>query len=417
MATVAVRLAVGLARCGRAGAARSGVASVPRARELAAAAAAAPASAAALRETVLHGLHEAAGGKMVDFAGWSMPVLYKGQTISESVAQVRERAGLFDVSHMCGITLSGTDAERFVEKIVVGDISGLTEGTGTLSVMLDEAGGIIDDTVVTRVGKGEIYMVLNAGCAEKDLEHIGAQLSDFSGDVSLKVHDNRSLLALQGPKAAEVLQTLTSEDLSQLYFGMLRTVEVNGADCWVMRTGYTGEDGFEISVPNDAAPALAETLTAHANVEWAGLGARDTLRLEAGLCLYGNDIDLSTSPLEAGLKWTIGKARQEKLDFIGGEAVRNLMAEGITRRRVGFVVGKGAPARQHSPILSEDGKTIGEITSGGFSPTLGANISMGYVEKAFGKAGTEVKVEVRGRTNSAIVTKMPFITPTYYRPS
>ena len=405
------RLALGLAARGAAAGAGAG------ARRGLAAAAAAPAAAAALRETVLHGQHEGAGGKMVDFAGWSMPVLYKGQTITESVAQVRQRAGLFDVSHMCGVTLSGADAERFVESLVVGDISGLKAGTGTLSVMLDEAGGIIDDTVVTRVGGGEVYMVLNAGCAEKDLAHIGAHLAEFSGDCSLKVHHDRSLLALQGPKAARVLQTLTSEDLSQLYFGMLKPVQVNGAACWVMRTGYTGEDGFEISVPNDAAPALAEALTGHADVEWAGLGARDTLRLEAGLCLYGNDIDLSTSPLEAGLKWTIGKARQEKLDFVGGEAVRKLMADGITRRRVGFTVGKGAPARQGSAILSEDGKPIGEITSGGFSPTIGANISMGYVEKAYGKAGTEVKVEVRGRTNSAVVTKMPFITPTYYRPS
>lgn len=397
-----------LAAVGRRAGAQALPAAMSKARGLA--------DAASLKKTALYDLHAAAGAKLVDFAGWSMPIQYQ-DSIMDSTKHCREGASLFDVSHMCGTSFKGADATKFIESLVVGDIGGLKDGTGTLSVMPNEDGGIIDDTVVTKVSGDHVYMVLNAGCAEKDLAHINAHLSKFSGDVSMTIHDDRAMLALQGPKAAPALQSLTSEDLSKLYFGMFKVMSVNGAECWVTRTGYTGEDGFEISAPNSAAVALTEALLTKDGVKLAGLGARDSLRLEAGLCLYGNDIDMTTSPIDAGLTWTIAKSRRDACDFVGGAAIKAKLAEGATKRRVGLVVEKGAPARNGAAILDSSGAEVGIVTSGGFSPCLGKNIAMGYVPKDLAKAGTEVSVSVRGKTNPATVTKMPFVQTTYYRPS
>jgi len=367
-----------------------------------------------LKKTPFYDFHVEHGAKMVPFAGYSMPIQYK-DSIMDSTNHCRTGASLFDVAHMCGLTLKGKDAIAFLEGLVVGDIAGLTDGTGTLSVFTNEKGGIIDDTVITKVNANEIYLVVNAGCRDKDLAHIGKHLAAAKAagkDVSMHVHDERALIALQGPQAPAMLQTLTKQDLSKLYFSNFARFDIGGAACWVTRTGYTGEDGFEISVPNAAAVGLATKLVADARVKLAGLGARDALRLEAGLCLYGNDLEEHITPIEAGLAWTVGKRRRAAFDFLGGEVVKKQLADGVPRRRVGFI-STGAPARQHSDILGPDGKVVGEITSGAFSPCLKKNIAMGYVDKGLDKAGTQLKISVRGKSNDAVVTKMPFV-PTHY---
>ena len=374
-----------------------------------------------LKRTPLYETHVARGGKMVDFAGYALPIQYQ-DSIMEATKHCRSNASLFDVSHMLGSSIRGKDATKFLESLVVADLKGLKDGTGTLSVMTNERGGIIDDTVITKVNMNDYYVVLNAGCAEKDQAHINAALAKAKAngmDVDFIVHSDRSLLAFQGPKAMEVLQRVTEFDLSKLYFGMFTSMKVNGGDVWVTRTGYTGEDGFEISVPNADAVALAEKLESYDEVRFAALGPRDSLRLEAGLCLYGNDLTEDITPPEAGLTWTIGKARRELCDFTGGDIIKKQLEDpkSIPRRRIGLTfTGKGAPARQHSLILDNDGNQIGEVTSGGFSPVLQKNIAMGYVDKAFAKAGTEMVVETRGKRTPAVATKMPFISTTYYRP-
>jgi len=371
-----------------------------------------------LKKTVLWDLHVANGGKMVPFAGWSMPIQYK-DSIMDSTKHCRTGGSIFDVAHMCPVTLTGKDCVSFLESITVADLKGMKAGTGGLSVMLNEKGGVIDDTVIAKVSDEELYLVLNAGCRDKDLAHIESYLKPFQakgGDVTMHVEDERSLIALQGPKAAPALQSMVAGDLSKMYFSDFAFMDVKGIPCKVTRTGYTGEDGFEISVPDERAVELVEALMACDEVKLCGLGARDSLRLEAGLCLYGNDIEQHISPIEAGLTWTVGKARREACDFVGGEVIKQQLADGVGIRRVGFVT-TGAPARQHSKVLDLDGNEIGEITSGGFSPCLGKNIAMGFVPKKMGKAGTELKVQVRNKVNDAVVTKMPFVPAKYYRPA
>ncbi|EFN57185.1 hypothetical protein CHLNCDRAFT_30552 [Chlorella variabilis] len=372
---------------------------------------------ASLKKTVLYDYHVANGGKMVPFAGWSMPIQYK-DSIIDSTLHCRTHASIFDVSHMCGLTLKGKDAVPFLEGLVVGDIAALADGTGTLSVFTNEKGGIIDDTVVTKVKGDELYIVVNAGCREKDLAHIGKHLEAFKakgGQVDLVLHDDRSLLALQGPEAVAVLQQFVGEDLDKVYFSNFRKLDIKGVPCFLTRTGYTGEDGFELSIPSDRTVELTEALMGDRRVRLCGLGPRDSLRLEAGLCLYGNDLNEDITPIEAGLTWTVGKRRREAFDFLGGQVIKQQLADGVSVRRVGFV-SSGAPARQHSEVLTTDGKKVGEITSGAFSPCLKKNIAMGYVDKSMAKAGTELKVNVRGKLNDATVTKMPFVPTHYHKP-
>ena len=267
-----------------------------------------------------------------------------------------------------------------------------------------------------QVNGHELYVVVNAGCRDKDLAHINKHLDAAKKagmDVSIHVHDERGLLAVQGPAAVEAMQPLVKDDLSKLYFGMFRKIDVAGAACFVTRTGYTGEDGFELSIPNDKLQHVTEALLKNPRMRMCGLGARDSLRLEAGLCLYGNDLDETISPIEAGLAWTVGKRRRDKFDFLGGEVIRKQLADGVTRKRVGFFCG-GAPARQHSDITTLDGKKVGEVTSGGFSPCLKKNIGQGYVDTAHAKAGTKLKVVVRGKVADLEVAKMPFVPTKYY---
>mmetsp|Transcript_26513 Transcript_26513/g.36613 ORF Transcript_26513/g.36613 Transcript_26513/m.36613 type:complete len:410 (-) Transcript_26513:111-1340(-) len=371
-----------------------------------------------LKKTVLYDYHVANGGKCVPFAGWSMPIQYS-DSIMDSTKWCRTNGSLFDVSHMCGITIKGKDAVKFLEKLVVGDIAGIPIGSGSLSVFTNEKGGCIDDTVVTKVADDEIYLVVNAGCREKDLAHMEAHLAPFKaagGDVSMFVHDERSLLALQGPQAAPTLAGLVGKDvdLSKMHFSQFRHMELAGVPCWVTRTGYTGEDGFEISIPHAGTLHLTENIMANEKVRLCGLGARDSLRLEAGLCLYGNDIEQDISPIEAGLTWTIGKSRRTDWSMLGGEVLKQQLADGVSKRRVGLIT-SGPPSREGVAITTADGEEVGVVTSGGFSPNLQKNIAMGYVKKAFGKAGTELKVVVRGKVNNAVVTKMPFVETTYFK--
>lgn len=370
-----------------------------------------------LKKTVLYDFHVANGAKMVPFAGWSMPIQYK-DSIIDSTLHCRSHASIFDVSHMCGLTLKGKDAIPFLESLVVGDIAALADGTGSLSVFTNEKGGIIDDTVVTKVSDEELYIVVNAGCREKDLAHLNKHLDAWKAkgkQVSMEVHDDRSLLALQGPEAVAVLQPFVKEDLDKVYFSNFRRLDIKGVPCWVTRTGYTGEDGFELSIPNSHAVELCDALHSDERVRLCGLGPRDSLRLEAGLCLYGNDLNEDITPIEAGLTWTVGKRRREACDFLGGEVIKKQLAEGVSIRRVGFV-SSGAPARQHSEILTADGKKVGEITSGAFSPCLKKNVAMGYVDKSVAKAGTELKLNVRNKLNDTTVTKMPFVPTHYHKP-
>lgn len=377
-----------------------------------------------LKRTCLYDMHAAAGAKFGPFAGWDMPLQYQGHSVMASTKHTREKASLFDVSHMCPIRLAGADCVAFLETLVVGDIKGLAPGTSTLTVLTNERGGIIDDSVVTKYTEDELYVVLNAGCRDKDLPHIEKHLSAFQakgGDCLLHVYDERGLVALQGPKAQDALQPLTpGHDLSKLYFGMFIKTQVNGTECFITRTGYTGEDGFEVSPLVKDTPALCEALLATGGgetVKWAGLAVRDATRLEAGLCLYGNDLDEDTTPVEAGLTWTVGKARRADGGFLGAETILGQINKEVpvTKRRVGLS-GLKAPARDHCDILSADGTKVGEVTSGTYSPSLGKPIAMGYVKPGFNKAGTELQVVVRGKAGPAVATKMPFVPAKYHRP-
>ncbi|NXX01589.1 GCST protein, partial [Larus smithsonianus] len=350
---------------------------------------------------------------MVAFAGWSLPLHY-GQGHLQSHLHTRRHCSLFDVSHMLQTRVYGRDRVRFMESLVVGDIGELKPGQGTLTLVTNERGGIVDDLIVTNTSEDHLYVVSNAGCAEKDLAVMRdrvAELQAAGSDVHLEVSDN-ALLALQGsPSMARVLQAGLSDDLSKLFFMNSITTTVFGVPgCRVTRCGYTGEDGVEISVPAGRAVELAERLLGVPEVWPAGLAARDSLRLEAGLCLYGNDIDETTTPAEAGLLWTLGKRRRAAMDFPGAAVIMAQVKEKPKRRRVGLTV-LGLPAPAHLPAHL---MAPGTVTSGCPSPSLGKNIAMAYVEAAHSRAGTALTVEVRKKQHPAVITKMPFVPTQYY---
>ncbi|KAF9128727.1 hypothetical protein BGX30_014216 [Mortierella sp. GBA39] len=369
----------------------------------------------ALKKTVLHDYHVENGGKMVPFAGWSMPVQYSNLGVGASHNWTRNNASVFDVSHMLATRITGKDRVKFYESITVADIESLPVGSSTLSVFTNENGGIIDDTIICK-HQDSLYVVSNAGCADKDLAHIRPLLKAFQnkgGDVDMKIIEDHQLIAIQGPKAAAVIEELVGKSLQDFRFMDGRFMTIKGIECHVARSGYTGEDGFEISVPNSDAVEFTKLLIADPRVELAGLGARDSLRLEAGLCLYGNDLDETTTPVEAGLTWTIGKRRRAEGGFLGAEKIQDQLKNGVTRRRIGLVV-QGAPARQGAPIYA-NGELVGTVTSGCPSPSTKKNVAMGYVKNGVHKSGTELEVEVRGRKQKAVVTKMPFVPAGYHK--
>ena len=378
-----------------------------------------------LATTPLDALHRELGARMVPFAGYSMPVQYdltgvlaercKGGVLAEHL-HCRAQASLFDVSHMGQARLDGAAPAQALETLVPGDIAGLKPGRQRYTLLTNEAGGIIDDLMVANPGEeifpgGGLFLVFNASRKEIDIAHLRAELRDAATVTPL---EDRALLALQGPAAAAVMARLAPAAAALPFMGFA-AVTVGGGACYVSRSGYTGEDGFEISVPADRAEALARTLLDQPEVAPAGLGARDSLRLEAGLCLYGNDLDEVSTPVEAGLTWTIGKRRKIAWDFKGGLVLRDQLGNGTTRLRVGLRPEGRAPARAGTMIVDAEGNESGRITSGGFSPTLNAPIAMGYVRRDLSADGAPVFLMVRGKPLPAAVAPMPFVPHRYIR--
>lgn len=388
-----------------------------------------------LKKTALYDLHLAHGAKMVPFGGFQMPVQYSGLSVSESHKFTRTNASLFDVSHMVQRIFSGPDATAFLQRVTPSNLETLPVNKSTLSALLHPGtGGIVDDTVITKLAADSFYVVTNAACRDKDDAYLAAQLASFGGRVQHEKQDDKGLIALQGPLSAGILESVLVEPeavaLTKLYFGSCTTARIKllGMDVsspvLISRGGYTGEDGFEISVPSaQETVAVTEALLAAGpeKLQFAGLGARDSLRLEAGMCLYGHDLDDTTTPVEGGLGWIIPKERRgADAGYHGAELIsKQLVLKskgglGVDRRRIGFVV-EGAPAREGAEIVSKDGEKIGKVTSGCPSPTLGKNIAMGYIKDGFHKSGTEVDVVVRGRKRKATVTKMPFVETKYWK--
>lgn len=374
------------------------------------------ATAPALRETALHGLHVESGGKMVDFSGWSMPVQYSDVGIAASVGHTRTASSLFDVSHMLQLRIEGEGRVPFLESLVVSDIAELAPNCGRYTLLTNEGGGVVDDACVANMGD-HLRVVVNAGCAQKDLEHLQDQLSRWNGpDASLVVMDQHSLIALQGPQSASILAKLSQLDsLDDVGFFEARDLLVAGIPVSATRCGYTGEDGFELSVATENADKLARVLLEDTQVQLAGLGARDCLRLEAGLSLYGHDLDETITPVEARLNWTISKSRRARADFLGADVILKQLKEGTKVKRVGFVIEKGAPAREHAEVHSEDGTVLGAVCSGTFSPTLKKAIGMAYVTTGYSKKGTALQcIGLRGKASNAVVTPMPFVKTRYH---
>lgn len=406
-----------------------------------------------LKRTPLYNVHTEAGAKMGPFAGFSMPLEYPDQSHPESHKWTRTNASLFDVSHMVQHKLSGPLAEEFLMTVTPTSIKGLEKHSSTLSVLLNKDGGIVDDTVITRIGRDSFYFVTNAGCREGDLEYLERSMKELletkgasKDQLTWHVLDHHALLALQGPRAAELLQSMvfrdpedkdTDYDLETLGFGHSRWLQLtlpdgmNTPSLLISRAGYTGEDGFEISIPpengdsTELATAIAKAFIGDGSVaRWAGLAARDSLRLEAGMCLYGHDISTSTTPAEAALGWVVGKDRRDPAAGVKFNGQEKILAQltspkSMEVRRVGFTVEKGPAAREGAEIVDpeKDNEIIGKITSGVPSPTLGGqNIAMGLIKNGYHKSGTKVGIKIRKNIKQAEVSKMPFVPNKFYRP-
>ncbi|MBD0271060.1 MAG: glycine cleavage system aminomethyltransferase GcvT [Acetobacteraceae bacterium] len=364
----------------------------------------------ALLETPLAGLHRRLGGRMVPFAGYAMPVHYPAGIMAEHLA-CRSGAALFDVSHMGQAELRGEGAAAALEALTPADVRGLKPGRQRYALFTTMAGGIFDDFMVANLGD-RLLLVVNASRKEEDFALVEAALP---AGVTLRRLPDRALLAFQGPGVAAALAPL-APDLVALPFMGVAEARIAGVTVLASRSGYTGEDGFEISAPADEAERLAEALLALPGAAPAGLGARDSLRLEAGLCLYGSDIDETTSPVEAALTWTVGKRRRTEWDFPGADRVREELSNGPSRLRVGIKPEGRQPARAHTPIHAPDGGTaIGEVTSGGFGPSLGGPMAMGYVTRPHARDGTALELLVRGRALPARVAPLPFTQHRYAR--
>jgi aminomethyltransferase len=361
-----------------------------------------------LLETPLAELHRSLGARMVPFAGYAMPVQYAPGIMAEHL-HTRAEAGLFDVSHMGQAELFGEGAAAALEKLTPADVQGLKPGRQRYGLLMTESGGILDDFMVANRGD-RLFLVLNASRKHLDIPHIEAVLP---AGVTLRPLPDRALLALQGPGAIAAIGTL-APGIAAMRFMDFAEFAIAGIPCLVSRSGYTGEDGVEISVPAEQAEALARALLALPGVLPAGLGARDSLRLEAGLCLYGNDLDEGTSPVEANLVWTIGKRRRMAWDFLGADRVRDELDHGPKRLRVGIQPEGRQPARAHTPIEAS-GTMVGEITSGGFGPSANAPIAMGYVARSHAADGTSLDLMVRGKALPARIAPLPFIPHRYAR--
>ena len=366
-----------------------------------------------LKQTEFYDQHLAAGGKMVPFAGYLMPVQY-AEGIMQEHLHCRDNAGLFDVSHMGQVLVSGKGAALALETLMPVDLESLRINQQTYATFTTESGGISDDLIVTRWSEDGFFLVVNAACKEQDIAHLRQHLSG----LDINYFADRQLLALQGAAAKEVMAELAPEANSLLFMNGC-PITIDGMDCYITRSGYTGEDGFEISVAATDARALADRLLAHSSVKWIGLGARDSLRLEAGLCLYGHDLTTETSPVEASIAWSISKSRRadgaRAGGFLGADSIFDQLANGVAKKRVGFIVEGRAPVREGAEIVDQQGAVVGQITSGGFGPTLQAPIAMGYVPTQLSAVGTQLSAVVRGKERPITVAKMPLVPQRYFR--
>lgn len=360
------------------------------------------------RRTPLYDLHVELGGKIVDFAGWELPVQYATGIVAEH-KQCREKAALFDVSHMGQVILGGEAAAAAMERLVPSAIQTLKPGKARYTVLTNDTGGIRDDLIVSNIGDG-LFVVVNAAMRDHDIAYMRGALEG----IEVSELRDRALVAVQGPAAVNVVGAL-APIASDLTFMETAEADILGHGCRISRLGYTGEDGFEISMPADKAIDISRALLAHEDCAPAGLGARDSLRLEAGLCLYGHDIDTQTSPVEAQLAWIIQKRRREEGGFPGAERILSELADGPVRKLVGLRPKGRAPAREGCEIQTDDGVVIGKVTSGGFAPTLGSPISMGYVAAEHASPGTDVNLVVRGKPMASEVAALPFVPHNYKR--
>lgn len=364
-------------------------------------------------KTPLYDLHLELGGKMVPFAGYAMPVQYSAGIVREH-QHTREKIGIFDVSHMGQLVVSGSDVVAELEKLLPIDVAALEINQQCYALLTSEKGGILDDLIITRWAEEEFFLVVNAATAAADIAHLQNHLSG----CELRVLGERALLAVQGPQAKELLAELLPAS-EQLTFMRGMRSEIFGCDCYITRSGYTGEDGFEISIAAGEVETFVRALLKDERTQMIGLGARDTLRLEAGLCLYGNDMYSRTTPVEASLLWSISRSRRadgtKVGGFLGADIVLEQIANGVSKKRVGFAVEGRLPVRAGADIIDEAGNIVGKVTSGGYGPTLGAAIAMGYVDRGYDKTGTNLQALVRGKAVAITVAKMPFVPQRYFR--
>lgn len=367
----------------------------------------------ALARTPLYSLHLELSAKMVAFAGYAMPLHYSSGILKEHL-RTRARAGLFDVSHMGQIRVAGAKTALALEALVPADVLGLEAYQQRYALFTHSSGGILDDLMITHAGDC-FYLVVNAVCKRQDFAYLNAELS---GQCKVEELSDHALLALQGPLAATVMARIAPKAANLIFMTAAR-VNISGAECFVTRCGYTGEDGFEISVPNRQAEALARMLLTQEEVAAVGLGARDSLRLEAGLCLYGHDIDITTTPVEAGLRWAVSRVRREggarAGGFPGNAVILRQLAEGTARKRVGILPQDKVPVREGADLLDSAGRRIGKITSGGYGATVERPVAVGYVETEYAKPGVEVQALVRGKPRPCRVAGLPFVERHYSR--
>ena len=357
-----------------------------------------------MKQTALNQTHIDQGAKMVEFAGYNMPIQYQEGMLKEHEWVRSGNVGLFDVSHMGQLIFEGEGLSEFFSKITPTSFLNVKENLAKYTVLTNEEGGIIDDLIITKITENKFFVVINAACKEKDIAWIESKISK---DISLTRLDDRALIAVQGEKAESILNNFIDGDLANLpYMNIGFYLLEDGTQIFVSRTGYTGEDGFEISIPNDKAADLWVDLCKNEAVKPIGLGARDTLRLEMGYPLYGHDLDDKTSPIEAGLRWVVSKVNE---DFIGSSRILKEKEEGVSKKRVGIKLADRGIAREGSEVRNNDGKVIGSLTSGGFSPSLKTSIGQGYIESDYTEIGTSVKVVVRGKELNATIESPVFI--------
>ena len=371
-----------------------------------------------LRKTPLNALHREFEAKLTEFAGYEMPVQYRLGILGEH-QHTRKKAGLFDVSHMGQVILSGQSYEETalaLEKVLPMDVLGLEIGRQRYGFLTTDEGGILDDLMFSNRGD-HIFVVLNAACKDSDIKYLRSLLEP---NISIKEIESRALIALQGPASEAVLGKYHPQ-IKNMKFMDVETLTIDGAECWISRSGYTGEDGFEISIPAEAAEPITRSILSNQNVEFIGLGARDSLRLEAGLCLYGHDIDQATTPVEASLTWAIQKARRSNgsraSGFIGSEIILKQLAGGTNKKRVGLLPQTRAPMREGVEIFATETskEAIGKITSGGYGPTVGYPIAMGYINSEYANSEDDLFGELRGKRVPVKVSNLPFVPLNFKR--